>query len=355
EKDQGQEDVLRAMNDVQNKNCTFREAENRYGVPIAVIYNRIKGRKTHIEKMGAGCPPVFNSDTEGLITTCLIARSQIGYPVDKEELKNLVVEYVKSNNLITPFKNGTLERTAIGEKGKPVCRVSEGTGRKSTTVLTVYLCRWSFLPPLIVFKGAAVQARWTTTEGYPDTLYAASCNGWMEKPSLPYQTAVLIYDGHLNHISIRIIEEAIKNNIKLVRLPSHLTDRIQPLDKCVFGPIMVKWDKQLVEHGRKQMGQGSGRLTKDIFGVHFGQVLQEAVSIKNVQSEFLSTGVFPLDSLKFPIELFDPYDLRKHKTRVRAKAALFDPPSASRSISSELPNDVPPHVLEKAQKRHKNK
>lgn len=47
----------------------------------------------------------------------------------------------------------------IGEKGKPLSRVSGGSGRESTTVLACVLAEGHVLPPLIVFKGAAVQAR----------------------------------------------------------------------------------------------------------------------------------------------------------------------------------------------------
>jgi hypothetical protein len=37
-----QEDMERAVSDVENKNKTFRQAEEFYGIPKAVIYHRIK-------------------------------------------------------------------------------------------------------------------------------------------------------------------------------------------------------------------------------------------------------------------------------------------------------------------------
>lgn len=58
-----------------------------------------------------------------------------------------------------------------------------------------------------------------------------------EERNEPHQTALLLYDGHASHISFRIIEEADKAKIVLMKFPSHMTDRIQPLDKCVFGPV----------------------------------------------------------------------------------------------------------------------
>lgn len=344
------EDLANAVSDVKNKNMTYRAAHEYYGVPIAVISQRINGRMTSVEA-NRGRKTVFNQETENKIVRCLLARVKAGYPCDKDELLNLIQEYVKSNDLSTPFTDGRpgsdwyygflkrhnnlislkkpehlqkcrqdarrpdviydfykqLKNTftslqlitedkacflfnadetgfksdpsrlrAIGAKGKPLQRVSGGSGRESTTVLACVGADGSAIPPLIVFKGAAVQARWTSENAFPGTLYVASQNGWMEEPqfhtwftkafiphvktirettSLPLQAAALIYDGHSSHISIRIIEDAISNNITLIKLPSHLTDLLQPLDKCVFGPVKTFWEKKLVNFGKKKYGK----------------------------------------------------------------------------------------------------
>ncbi|KAJ8867212.1 hypothetical protein PR048_031007 [Dryococelus australis] len=172
---------------------------------------------------------------------------------------------------------------SIGEKGKTLSRVSGGSGRESTTVLACVSVDGYVLPPMVVFKGAAVQARWTSENAYPGTLYSMSTNGWMEEPqfynwlcacfflyvtklrqlrNFPGQAAILTFDGHASHISLRICSEAIKNNVTLICLPSHLTDKLQPLDKCVFGPVKTSWETKLVEHDKNTMGQKSGRLSK---------------------------------------------------------------------------------------------
>lgn len=114
------------------------------------------------------------------------------------------------------------------------------------------------------------------------------------------QTAVLLYDGHGSHYSLRIIEEALTNKIELVRFPAHLTNQIQPLHKCVFGPIKVIWDKKLVQCGKSQIGHGTGRLSKEQFGDFLGDVLREALLAKNVTSGFLSTEHTLLVHKKIP-------------------------------------------------------
>lgn len=147
---------------------------------------------------------------------------------------------------------------AIGEKGKPLIRVSGGCGRESVSADGYHF------PPFIVFKGAAVQSRWVSEDAYPGTLYSASSNGWMEEPvfyewfnkclvkhvnnlrctkNFPNQRAVLLFDGHSSHISYKILKLAMENNIHIVKLPSHLTDKIQPLDKCVLAQLKAAGKK----------------------------------------------------------------------------------------------------------------
>lgn len=353
------DDLNNAINDVKNGNMTYRQAAQHYGVPFTNIFNRIKGRKVSHDRLGGGRSPDLPPHVESDLANCLIARSQMGFPCDKRELKQLVQEYVTVNNLQTRFRDGqpgddwylgfmkrhprlTLKKPehlqksrknardpfvvfdffnklktvyeefkvdetranfvsnadesgftsdpsrlrGIGEKGVALNRVSGGSGRDSTSVLACVSANGAFLPPLIVFKGAGVQARWISEEAYPGTVYSATSNGWMEEPcfyqwftatyipsvlalrekeNLPEQTAVLIYDGHSSHISVRIIEAALANNIQLVKFPSHLTDKFQPLDKCVFGPIKTVWEQILVDYGKTQMGKSSGQLKKKSF------------------------------------------------------------------------------------------
>lgn len=134
------------------------------------------------------------------------------------------------------FPTDPSKMRALGEMGKPLSRVTRGNGRESTTVLSCIAADGTTIPPLIVFKGSAVQERWTSEEGFPGTLYAASKNGWVEEAivynwmtdafiplvkklrmdcSLPDQAALLLFNSHASHHSLRIVEEAISNNIIL--------------------------------------------------------------------------------------------------------------------------------------------
>jgi hypothetical protein len=91
-----------------------------------------------------------------------------------------------------------------------------------------------------------------------------------EDPDTSSQVTVLLYDGHCSHMSLRIVELAMENNIIVIKFPSHLTDKLQPLDKCVFGPLKSAWEKELIAFGKKMMGKCVGRVTKGIFAELLG-------------------------------------------------------------------------------------
>jgi len=61
-------------------------------------------------------------------------------------------------------------------------RVSGGAGRESIIVLAYISADGNCIPPFIVFKGAAVQARWAFEKSYPGTIYGVSKNSWMKEP-----------------------------------------------------------------------------------------------------------------------------------------------------------------------------
>jgi hypothetical protein len=64
----------------------------------------------------------------------------------------------------------------------------------------------------------------------------------------PGETALLIFNGHSSHESEEADQVAEENNIQFIRLPSHTTHKLQPLDVGVFGPMQAAWRKQSKEY-----------------------------------------------------------------------------------------------------------
>ncbi|KAF6209815.1 hypothetical protein GE061_015566 [Apolygus lucorum] len=100
------DDVTHAVHDILNGNLTYLAAAEQYSVPKTVLFNRIKGRKTNIDKLGAGRPTDLPKEVEETLVQCLIARAKMGYPCDKKEVKELVQEYIKATGMSTRFVDG---------------------------------------------------------------------------------------------------------------------------------------------------------------------------------------------------------------------------------------------------------
>jgi hypothetical protein len=61
-------------------------------------------------------------------------------------------------------------------------------------------------------------------------------------------TKILIFDGHITHISLQVIYEARNNKIHIILLPAHTTHFLQPLDGGVFSSLKIEKRKILKEY-----------------------------------------------------------------------------------------------------------
>ncbi|KAG0716222.1 hypothetical protein GWK47_010228 [Chionoecetes opilio] len=137
----------------------------------------------------------------------------------------------------------------IGTIGQKTVRVSCGANRENTTVLAVCCADGTALDPLVVFKGKNLMSNWRGDDALPKTYYAVSDNGWMTtaifhgwmeefvKETKDIRPLLLLFYGHLAHMSATTIELAMRENITLIKLPSHCTDVLQPLDVACFNPL----------------------------------------------------------------------------------------------------------------------
>ena len=89
-----------------------------------------------------------------------------------------------------------------------------------------------------------------------NTFYGVTINGWMETDIFADgfdafadenkgRPMLLLFDGHMTHISISVIQRALSDNIYLLKFPPNVTNILQPLDKCCFGPLKRKWEDKL--------------------------------------------------------------------------------------------------------------
>ena len=143
---------------------------------------------------------------------------------------------------------------------------------------------------------------------------------------------LLLCDNHWTHISLNVIQEAIRNKVSLIKLPSHTTDRLQPLDVSCMWSLKSNWDVQLIRHQRKNNFR---IVTKS-----------EAVDLlceiwKNtIKAGFMKTGIFPCDRFKYPTHVFDSVKLTSYQTSKQplvlspiATSSQFQIPTSSQSTA----------------------
>ena len=89
-------------------------------------------------------------------------------------------------------------------------------------------------------------------------MYGVSDNGWMitqmfhqwfEKfcSQVTKRPLLIIYHGHLSHMSILLIEKAREEDITILKLPPYVTDKMQPLVVSCFGMLKRAWAELLNE------------------------------------------------------------------------------------------------------------
>ena len=80
--------------------------------------------------------------------------------------------------------------------------------------------------------------------GWMDTEVFAE---WFERFSnqITERPLLLLFDGHMTHVSLGVIKKALEDDIIIVKFPPHVTDILQPLDVSCFGPLKRKWEMLL--------------------------------------------------------------------------------------------------------------
>lgn len=215
----------------------------------------------------------------------------------------------------------------VSKRGKVAYKVTCGAGRQNTTVLACCCADGTSMPPLIIFSGKNLQSTWRGRKAVRGTQYAVSDNGWITgeifadwfkkfSKQVKKRPLLLIFDGHLSHVSFDVISHAIDDNITLLKFPPHVTDVLQPLDVACFAPLKKKWEGVLNDwvnaYGTKEP------MTRANFANQLGKIWKLGLSESNVISGFASTGVFPVDKSKYPSERFDKRLLKRYDLWVAA-------------------------------------
>jgi len=205
----------------------------------------------------------------------------------------------------------------IARKGqKQVGKITSGERGKTVTVICTANAAGTFVPPLMIFPRKNM-TNLLIKDAPPGTVGAASITGWTDstifcqwlrhfieyvKPTTA-RPVILLLDGHASHKTLEGVELARKNNIAMVSFPPHTTHRLQPLDKCFFGPLKTYYNSACDNWMSVNAGKRIGFY--DIAGL-FKTAYFKAAMMQRAVNGFQSCGIFPLDPQIFSDDDFAP-------------------------------------------------
>ena len=188
----------------------------------------------------------------------LLKKAEMISSARKSNRSNPFIIYDYYNLLENMFQdNPDLDADRIyncDESGFP----NDQTNGKSITVKGIRAFKLSFgaLDPSIKFKGKNLMKSWFGTNSLPNTYYSKSDKGWMHSEAFAKwfenfcedfkeRLWLLIYDGHMTHVTMPVITLTMKENVILIKLPLHCTDHLQVLDKTCFSSLKKSWEQLL--------------------------------------------------------------------------------------------------------------
>lgn len=188
---------------------------------------------------------------------------------------------------------------------------------------------------------------WYGKAAIEGTTYAVTENGWMTQnifdswfttfcERVVERPLLIVLDGHSSHLSLSFIKRAMDANVTVVKLPSHTTHLLQPLDKSCFAPLKRSWNKLLIEYQRRN---GHRQISKSEFVDQLCVAWKNSLTTSNIQAGFASTGVYPPDPSKYPIELFHKKTLMNYQSKSGiTQPQLTPPPEGQCPIATDIPS-----------------
>ncbi|XP_030745132.1 uncharacterized protein LOC115874168 [Sitophilus oryzae] len=121
---------------------------------------------------------------------------------------------------------------------------------KTDTVVACVNAFGSFIPPVLIYKRARLNPH-LLTGAIPGTIGIPSPTGWIDTDiyfkvvehfiksvrASKDNPTLLIVDGHSTHKSLKAVNLCREHGIVVITLPPHCTNRLQPVDLTVFGPL----------------------------------------------------------------------------------------------------------------------
>lgn len=196
----------------------------------------------------------------------------------------------------------------IGKKGQH--QIGQVTSRERGELVTqvgIISASGSALPPVWIFPRRRFDGN-RMLQGVPDVgpLALVHSSGWMTSENFlkvleffvantrcsKQNKVLLIMDNHESHLSIPGLDFCKDNGIIVLTLPPHTSNKLQPLDRTVFGPFKTFFnqaaDAWMLAH------PGRTLTIYDLPALCYVS-WDRAATPTNIKSGFKSTGISPFD------------------------------------------------------------
>lgn len=130
------------------------------------------------------------------------------------------------------------------------------------------------------------------------------------RPS-PEHKCLLLLDNHQSYLSIKCLDHCKRYGIVVLSFPPHATNKLQPLDRGVFGPIKEYFDTACDTWMRLPENAANPITIYDIPRIAQNPI-ESGASISNIESGFAVTGIWPLSTNVFTDHDFLPSQITDH-------------------------------------------
>lgn len=180
------------------------------------------------------------------------------------------------------------------------------TSKTSVSVMVAAAADGTLLPPYVLYKAKYVYPGWIEG-GVAGSEYNSNSSGWFDsvifgdwfqKIILPYirrlprdTPKIILGDNLSSHLTLSVIEECTRHNVRFTLLPPNSTHLCQPLDVAYFRPLKGAWRNVLEEWKKRNRGV--------VPKTEFPRLLKKAFetvganNAKNITAGFQACGIFP--------------------------------------------------------------
>lgn len=186
---------------------------------------------------------------------------------------------------------------------KKVEIAAQGT-RENVTCVEAVSAMGEFIPPYLIFRGAAIMFYWARANLPDDWALATSKKGFITSDLAKLwlghflehtkkrrgRRTVLLIDGHMSHLTVDFARQCEANGIILFRFPPHLTHLMQPLDVGVFQPLKQAHSSAIIRAAWEGIDYGKIDFLSDLPAVR-----RKAMKRATIISAFRKAGIQPLN------------------------------------------------------------